>query len=144
MNKTELKRSVKRILSALECDHLPDEICEISVLLCDDAEIHDLNREYRGKDKPTDVLSFSQIEGEPFPGQAALGDIVISLETAERQAAKFGNNFPQELLRLLVHGVHHLLGFEHEDVPRSVAERMRRSEEGVFATERPSAKLLLK
>lgn len=144
MNKTELKRSVKRILNALECEHLPQDVCEVSVLLSDDAEIHELNREYRGKDKPTDVLSFSQIEGEPFPGQTALGDIVISLETAERQAEKFGNNFPQELLRLLVHGVHHLLGFEHEDVPRSVAEKMRRSEEVVFTQEKPSAELLLK
>lgn len=88
---------------------------ELSVVLCDDAFIHPLNRDWRGKDKPTDVLSFSQREGEQADeDDPVLGDVVISLETAARQAAERGHDLDHEARVLLVHGVLHLLGYDHE------------------------------
>jgi probable rRNA maturation factor len=89
---------------------------ELSIVITDDATIHDLNRQWRHKDRPTDVLSFSQVEGL-CPGapseEQLLGDVVISLETAARQAKELGHSLEQEVQRLLVHGVLHLLGHDH-------------------------------
>lgn len=87
---------------------------EVSVVLCDDAFIHPLNRDYRDKDRPTDVLSFAQREGDfADPDDPMLGDIIISLERAEAQAAERGIPLSQELSLLLVHGLLHLLGYDH-------------------------------
>ena len=105
----------------------------MSVLLTDDAEIHALNRQYRGYDKPTDVLSFAQnetlsdappmpqIPGEPI----VLGDIVISVDTAVRQAATHGLALDDELALLAVHGLLHLLGFEDETAEGAAEMRVR-------------------
>lgn len=82
---------------------------EVSVLLCGDPFIQDLNKQYRGLDKPTDVLSFAQDDPE------YLGDIVISVETALRQAEKAGWDVESELALLAVHGMLHLLGYDDED-----------------------------
>jgi probable rRNA maturation factor len=90
------------------------EDAELSVLLCDDATIHPLNKQYRGKDKPTDVLSFSQLEGEAVGRREVIGDVVISLETAARQARERRHDTAQEIRVLLVHGICHLLGYDHE------------------------------
>lgn len=88
---------------------------ELSILVTDDEEIHSLNRIYRATDRPTDVLSFSQLEGEgPVTAPQLLGDVVISWETAQRQALELGHPVLAEMKRLLVHGVLHLLGFDHE------------------------------
>ena len=88
---------------------------ELSILVTDDDEIRSLNSAYRNMDKATDVLSFSQTEGEEMPGdEDLLGDIVISVETAARQAMEFGHSVDEEMKRLLVHGVFHLLGYDHE------------------------------
>jgi probable rRNA maturation factor len=91
---------------------------EVSVVLADDTLVHELNRDYRDTDAPTDVLSFAQAEGEPFaPPDGAprhLGDVVISLETARRQAQQAGIAVDDEVAHLLVHGVLHLLGYDHE------------------------------
>ena len=105
----------------------------MSVLLIDDPQIHDMNREYRGYDKPTDVLSFAlndTIEGVPpspkLPGMpVSLGDVVISVETAERQAKTHGISLNAELALLGVHGVLHLLGYEDETVEGSAEMRVR-------------------
>lgn len=94
---------------------------EVSVLFTDDEEIRALNREYRGADRPTDVLSFPLRESrgeepeiaEEIEGPELLGDIVISVDTAARQAKEFGENIEEELARLLCHGMLHLLGFDH-------------------------------
>jgi probable rRNA maturation factor len=87
---------------------------ELSLSLVGDAEIRRLNRTYRGKDRPTDVLSFSLREGE-FGGVGhALGDVVISLETAKRQGSENGLTLGDEVTRLLVHGILHLAGYDHE------------------------------
>jgi probable rRNA maturation factor len=94
-----------------------------------DPEIHTLNRQYRGKDKPTDVLSFPLAdELQPL----LLGDVVISVETAARQAQQRGHALRGELQTLLIHGILHLLGYDHE-VSRSEAIRMRRKEREVKA-----------
>lgn len=94
---------------------------EMAVVLADDAFVHELNRSYRGYDKPTNVLSFASVEGfasqakslcrrdEPF----AIGDIVLARETLEREAAEQGKSARHHALHLLVHGTLHLLGFDH-------------------------------
>lgn len=99
---------------------------EISFLLCDDEKIQELNREYRKIDAPTDVLSFPMaevVEGTlqdiaydfDMDGELImLGDIAISLETAERQALEYGHSFFREVAFLTTHGVFHLLGYDHE------------------------------
>ena len=86
---------------------------EVALRLTTDAEIRALNRDYRGKDKPTDVLAFAQREG-PGGGlhPAVLGDIVISVDTARRQAKR---GLVVELLHLASHGLCHLLGYDHRD-----------------------------
>lgn len=90
------------------------EDTELSVVLCDDAFIHPLNRDYRGKDAPTDVLSFAQREGEAAAeDDPVLGDVIISVETARRQAVEHGISLLQELRVLLTHGLLHLLGYDH-------------------------------
>jgi probable rRNA maturation factor len=92
---------------------------EVSVSFVDDQYIHQLNRDYRGVDRPTDVLSFAMDEGEEMPTVAGmahmLGDIIISLETAERQALEYGHAFERELAFLAVHGALHLLGYDHQE-----------------------------
>lgn len=87
---------------------------ELSVLLTDDAEIHRLNREHRQKDKPTDVLAFAMDESVPDPA-GILGDVVISLDTAERQARSRGRPLIEEVRFLLAHGVLHLIGYDHAE-----------------------------
>jgi probable rRNA maturation factor len=116
-----VKRAATAMLKALE---LPD--AELSILLCGDAEIHVLNRDYRHKDKPTDVLAFAMREGEN--GEHAgnvLGDVVISLETAARQAAEHERSTEAEVLMLLAHGLLHLLGWDHQT---SAEDRRMRAE----------------
>ncbi|SNZ15162.1 probable rRNA maturation factor [Hydrogenobacter hydrogenophilus] len=85
---------------------------EVSVFLTDDKTVQELNRTYRNKDKPTDVLSFPI--NERVGDWLLLGDIVISVDTAKRQASSFGHSFKEELKRLLVHGFIHLIGYDHE------------------------------
>jgi len=87
---------------------------ELSIVLTDDAHIQELNREYRDKDMPTDVLSFGQMEGDSFVSPVpVLGDLVISLQTAQRQAEGIGHPLSAEVRILLVHGLLHLLGYDH-------------------------------
>ena len=89
---------------------------EYSVLLCNNGKIQELNREYRGKDMPTDVLSFALNEGDEASideeGQL-LGDIVISLERAAEQAKEYNHDFIRELAYLTVHSCLHILGYDH-------------------------------
>jgi probable rRNA maturation factor len=100
---------------------------ELSLSLVRDIEIRRLNRAYRGKDRPTDVLSFSLREGEFGVVARALGDVVISLETAKRQGRENRLTLGEEVNRLLVHGILHLAGYDHETSPRE-ERRMKRKE----------------
>ncbi|MGI5877418.1 MAG: rRNA maturation RNase YbeY [Christensenellales bacterium] len=117
---------------------------QVSVLLVDDEAIRDMNREYRGMDRSTDVLSFpmlSYLDGEyddqlvfdtdPETGEVLLGDVVISIETAVRQADEYGHSIERELAYLAVHGVLHLRGYDHEN--ESDRRGMRAAEEEILA-----------
>jgi len=104
-------RRAERILLASK-----REKTELSVLLCDDSFIQKLNLQYRGFDKSTDVLSFSMNEGELLGvGRELLGDVVISVETAARRAQRFNHSVTREVSILLIHGILHLLGYDHQN-----------------------------
>jgi len=102
---------------------------QLSLVLVGDGEMRRMNRAYRGRQKTTDVLSFSQLEGDDMQsrGELQLGDVVVSVPVAKRQARAGGWTLEEELLRLLVHGLLHVLGYDHEKSARE-ARRMRREE----------------
>lgn len=111
---------------------------EVSLVLVDDAYIQEMNRTYRGLDKPTDVLSFPMLEEtaeEPdleLPEEEVLlGDIIISMERAVLQAEEYGHTLARELAFLTVHGMLHLLGYDHEEEAQRVV--MRKQEETILA-----------
>jgi len=119
----------QRILSASGC---PDS--QLSILLVDDLQIQEINRDYLNKDRPTNVISFAMQEGEGSGVQPdLLGDIVISAETAARDAEDAGMSFESELYFLLLHGILHLIGYDHERGTQEDAERMEAREREVFA-----------
>lgn len=116
------------ILSASGC---PD--AELSVVIVNDAQIRILNRDYLQKDRPTNVISFPMQEGDGaglHPG--LLGDVVISAETAARDAAEAGLPFSDELHFLLLHGILHLLGYDHERGTEAEAQVMEAKEREIF------------
>jgi len=99
----EVEEKVLVMLQAAQVDR------EVNLLVCSPATIQELNQSYRGKDKPTDILSFGyELPEEP------LGDLALCLEVAERQAGEFDLSLTEELLRLLAHGLVHLLGYDHQ------------------------------
>jgi probable rRNA maturation factor len=114
---------------ALAVEHVPAP-AELSIVLSDDATVQQLNLQYRGTDAPTDVLSFSQAEGEAFAvpdGETPhLGDVIISIDTARAQAVDYGLSLQDEVAHLLVHGILHLLGYDHIDADD---ERLMRAHE---------------
>ncbi len=100
-------------------ENLEETECELSLLLTDDAEIRRLNKTYRSLDQATDVLSFPQDEDAVNEsGETLLGDVVISVETAARQAEDHHLSFNEELILLAIHGILHLLGYDHERSPQ--------------------------
>jgi probable rRNA maturation factor len=107
---------------------------ELSILLVDDEGIRVINRDYLHKDRPTNVISFAMREGEGSQIQPnLLGDVVLSTETAARDAAEAGLSFESELYFLLLHGILHLLGYDHERGTTEEAARMESKEREVFA-----------
>ena len=99
---------------------LAEYTLEVDIVFCDDAEIQELNTSYRGKDKPTDVLSFALFADNPdenfiIDNQISLGEIIISTETAKKQAIEREKTFNDEIYFLLSHGILHSLGFDHPD-----------------------------
>ena len=125
------------LMAAAELEEVSGEVV---ITLVDDARIHEINREYRGVDRPTDVISFAMNEsgeGEPeifvaedevdeFPN--ALGDIIISIPRTKEQAEEYGHSFERELGFLTVHGFLHLLGYDHGS-PEEEKEMFGRQEE---------------
>jgi len=100
---------------------LPD--AEVSLLLVNDAQIQALNRRYLRLDKPTNVLAFSMREGEFSTLHShLLGDLVISVETARRQMKRFGLDEMKMVTLLMVHGILHLVGYEHEGTKKGARE----------------------
>ncbi len=118
-----------RILSALGC---PDET-ELSVSIVGDRAIRIINREYLAKDRPTNVISFSLREGD-FGGvnPHALGDVIISADTAAREAEEGGLEFFERLSFLLMHGILHLCGYDHERSGAAEAVKMEQKEQQLF------------
>lgn len=125
-----LRRLAEHLLAAVG-----EAQSELSIDLVGDGRMRRLNREYRKKDRTTDVLAFAMRESAS-PASALLGDVVISVPTARRQAKEGGRSLSEELACLLVHGVLHLCGYDHE---RSDAEarRMKRQEQAVLRVLRP-------
>jgi probable rRNA maturation factor len=118
----------ERILSDLGCHE-----SELSILLVDDDEMQRLNREYLARDHPTNVLAFAMREGEDeHLHPALLGDVVVSTETAQREAHQRGVTLEEEMALLLAHGILHLLGYDHEDAPEEAA-KMEAKEQEVLA-----------
>ena len=114
-----LEKRLQDGLNAVAKLHELDDMTEVDITIVDDEEIHQLNRDYRNVDRPTDVLSFAldeddEDEPELLEGQLhLLGDIIISAETATRQAEEFGHGLEREIVYLAVHGLLHLLGYDH-------------------------------
>ncbi len=114
-----LEKRLQDGLNAVAKLHDLDDMTEVDITIVDDKEIHQLNRDYRNVDRPTDVLSFAldeddEDEPELLEGQLhLLGDIIISAETATRQAEEFGHGLEREIVYLAVHGLLHLLGYDH-------------------------------
>jgi len=107
----DIKLKTQKIMKHLDC---LDQ--EISILFMKDVDIRQLNKEFRNVDKATDVLSFPQNpdDGLSFPGKKILGDIAISLDKAKFQAKEHDLAFKEEIILLLIHGILHLLGYDHE------------------------------
>ncbi|CDZ65462.1 Probable rRNA maturation factor [Neorhizobium galegae bv. orientalis] len=120
-------------LAKLEKQPFPKIAPELSLVFTDDAAIKEINAEWRGKDKPTNVLSFPAFPLEPgkMPGPM-LGDIVIARETVEREAVDLDKSFEDHLTHLLVHGFLHLFGYDH--LQTDEAERMEALETRILAT----------
>jgi len=113
---------------------------ELSLDLVGDRRIRRLNRQYRGRDYPTDVLAFP-MRNVVGPASSLLGDVVISLHTAARQAEARGHSLDHEVGMLLIHGTLHLCGYDHERGVRE-ARRMRRKERAVLESLKPLPKLI--
>lgn len=106
---------------------------ELSVWLCGDAAIRELHREYLGEDTPTNVMSFAQREGEYAELEPQLlGDVVISVDTARRDADEGGVLLDDEVAYLLIHGILHLVGYDHEGEQASRAPEMEAKEAELF------------
>jgi probable rRNA maturation factor len=115
----EVSRRARVVFAALGLGQ-----AELSLVLTTDARIQALNRDYRHKDRPTDVLAFAMREGELGDVESELlGDVIVSVETARRQATREGHDVLAEVTMLLVHGLLHLLGWDHETVSKD--RRMR-------------------
>jgi probable rRNA maturation factor len=121
--------------------HLRLRGVELSVALVDDATIHALNRTYRRKDKPTDVLAFPMQDPAPPRPSGLLGDVIVSVDTARRQAARRRRPLVAELTMLLAHGLLHLLGYDHRNdaEDREMTARTRELEEAAVGRGRRAA-----
>ena len=130
-----LQRVVEHCLTVRDFD---SEV-ELSLLITNNETVRELNQRYRGIDEPTDVLSFALTEGEPDncpfitppDGVLHLGEVIISYPQAVRQAEGAGHKVDQELALLIIHGVLHLLGYEHDEPDRE--KEMRELEEKVLS-----------
>ncbi len=128
ITKKFVKETVEKILKELNLDNV-----EISITLTDNETIKNINREWRGKDRPTDVLSFPLDIDFPLGYKyRPLGDVVISLPFAKKQSEEIGLSYREEILRLLIHGILHLLGYDHEKSEEE-AKKMFSIQEKIFS-----------
>ena len=118
---------MKRVIRKTVGEEYPDHKFEVNVTICDDDEIRVINKEHRGIDKPTDVLSFPFLDFETPDTMTLLGDIIISRDTAYRQAEEYGHSPKREFCFLAAHSALHLLGYDHEtEVEREEMEAKQR------------------
>ena len=125
---SRFRRSLKRLLKELNIENH-----EISVLIVDDEQIRKINRDYLNRDRSTNVISFAMMDG--FAGDIhpeILGDIVISAETALRDASAAGVQFGDEMEFLLIHGLLHLIGYNHENTTKEETQKMKKMEHELF------------
>ncbi|MGI6717227.1 MAG: rRNA maturation RNase YbeY [Eubacteriales bacterium] len=118
LTKTKIDKSIisdmKRCIQKTVSEFYPKTAFEVAVTICDNEYIRDLNSQYRGIDRETDVLSFPLSDFDIPAGPKSLGDIVISIDKAITQAEEYGHSLRRELCFLCVHSTLHLLGFDHE------------------------------
>ena len=121
----QIRKTAQALLNALDS---PDG--ELSILVLDDPQIARLNQQYRNRRGPTNVLAFPMQEGD-FPGinPDLLGDVVISIETAAKEGAQMGISVEERFNFLLIHGVLHLFGYDHEKSAEAAAQMDQKSEE---------------
>ena len=124
----DINNKIETVMNNLGCLNQ-----EVSILLTADADIRQLNQQFRSIDQATDVLSFPQNaeEDPPIPGELILGDIAVSLDTAQVQAIEHGLTFEEEIILLLIHGILHLLGYDHE-ISEQEEEKMRSKTRELF------------
>lgn len=129
VNEEEMKKYIKE---ALESEFESDRPVYLSLLFTGNDEIQVINKQYRGKDQPTDVISFAYHETEDFDigPYDTLGDIVISMERVEEQAAEYNHSLKRELYYVLTHGLLHLLGYDH--IEEDDKKEMRTREEEIL------------
>lgn len=128
IDKRKIRNTVLKVLKILDC---PDK--EISLYFVDDEYIKQLNKQYLGKDQATNVLSFSLQEGEYGDiNPQILGDIIVSVETAQRDALYGKLNIAREIDFLLIHGILHLLGYNHENTTKKESNKMQQKEKELF------------
>jgi probable rRNA maturation factor len=128
INKRKIRGTVLKILKILDC---VDK--EISLSFVDDENIKQLNKQYLGRDKATNVISFSLQEGEYSDiNPQIMGDIIVSVETAQRDAIKGNLTVTQEFEFLIIHGILHLLGYNHENTTKKETNKMRQKEKDLF------------
>ncbi|MDL2286997.1 rRNA maturation RNase YbeY [Eubacteriales bacterium OttesenSCG-928-G02] len=106
--------AIKSVIKAAVADEYPEHMFEVNLTICDDAYIKEINKQYRGKNTATDVLSFPMLDFDTPDIQVLLGDIIISVEKAIQQADEYGHTLHRELCFLAVHSALHLLGYDHE------------------------------
>jgi probable rRNA maturation factor len=135
IHQARFRRLVTQVLSAVG-----ESGSELSIELVGDRRMRRLNQVYRHKDRTTDVLAFAMREWDS-PCPTLLGDVVISVPTAQRQASEAGRSVDEELTVLLIHGVLHLCGYDHERGDREAA-RMQRKERAILKTLRPLPRLM--
>ena len=128
IDQRKIRSTILKILKILDC---ADK--EISLSFVDDENIKQLNKQYLGKDKATNVLSFSLQEGEYGDiNPQIMGDIIVSVETAQRDAIKENLTVTQELEFLIIHGILHLLGYNHENTTKKETNKMQQEEKDLF------------
>lgn len=128
IDRRKIRGTIFKILKILDC---ADK--EISLSFVDDEKIKQLNKQYLGKDKATNVLSFSLREDEYGNiNPQILGDIVISVETAQKDAIQGNLPIAQEIDFLIIHGLLHLLGYDHENTTKKETSKMRKKERELF------------
>jgi probable rRNA maturation factor len=128
VDRRSVRRAMSRIMKYLNCSDKA-----ISLLFVDNKEIREINRRYLNKDYPTNVLAFSLTAGEfGNINPNILGDIVISVDTAYKDAVESGIEFNDELAFLMIHGILHLLNYDHENASHKKTQQMKKKEQELF------------